>query len=58
MNNFSANIGGGDDAFNTFFSETGATGARLQAALAFVSLYTIPTKSHAVPVSTRLEPAY
>ena len=34
------------------------TGARLQAALAFVSLYTIPTKSHAVPVSTRLEPAY
>ena len=34
------------------------TGARVQAALAFVSLYTIPTKSHAVPVSTRLEPAY
>ena len=34
------------------------TGARLQAVLAFVSLYTIPSKSHAVPVSTRLEPAY
>ena len=34
------------------------TGARLQALLAFVSLYTIPSKSHAVPVSTRLEPAY
>ncbi|MEY8843007.1 magnesium-protoporphyrin IX monomethyl ester (oxidative) cyclase, partial [Cribrihabitans sp. XS_ASV171] len=29
-----------------------------RAALAFVSLYTIPAKKHAVPATTRLEPAY
>ena len=33
-------------------------GAQVRAAAAFVSLITIPTKKHAVPASTRLEPAY
>jgi magnesium-protoporphyrin IX monomethyl ester (oxidative) cyclase len=34
------------------------TGAQARAATAFVGLYTIPAKKHAVPASTRLEPAY
>ena len=45
--------------------ETGGLGGKLKAlagsakaALAFVSLYTIPAKKHRVPVSTRLEPVY
>lgn len=33
-------------------------GASLRAGLAFLSLYTIPTKKHAVPAYTRLEPSY
>jgi magnesium-protoporphyrin IX monomethyl ester (oxidative) cyclase len=33
-------------------------GASARAAMAFVSLYTIPAKQHRVPVQTRLEPAY
>lgn len=33
-------------------------GAQVRAAAAFISLITIPTKKHAVPASTRLEPAY
>jgi magnesium-protoporphyrin IX monomethyl ester (oxidative) cyclase len=33
-------------------------GASLRAGLAFVALYTIPAKKHAVPKFTRLEPSY
>ena len=33
-------------------------GASIRAGLAFVSLFTIPSKKHAVPAKTRLEPAY
>ncbi|MFB9151364.1 magnesium-protoporphyrin IX monomethyl ester (oxidative) cyclase [Roseovarius ramblicola] len=33
-------------------------GAQARAASAFVGLYTIPARKHAVPASTRLEPAY
>ncbi len=33
-------------------------GASLRAGLAFLSLYTIPAKKHAVPSYTRLEPSY
>ena len=33
-------------------------GAQLRAGWAFVKLITIPAKSHQVPESTRLEPAY
>ena len=33
-------------------------GAQVRAAAAFISLITIPAKSHQVPASTRLEPAY
>ncbi len=33
-------------------------GAQMRAAACFVGLYTIPAKTHAVPASTRLEPAY
>ncbi|MEL6889426.1 MAG: magnesium-protoporphyrin IX monomethyl ester (oxidative) cyclase, partial [Pseudomonadota bacterium] len=33
-------------------------GAQIRAGLAFVSLLTIPAKSHTVPASTRLEPVY
>ncbi|MBQ0750396.1 MAG: magnesium-protoporphyrin IX monomethyl ester (oxidative) cyclase, partial [Roseovarius sp.] len=33
-------------------------GAQMRAAAAFVGLYTIPAKKHALPVSTRMEPAY
>ena len=32
--------------------------SQARAAAAFVSLFTIPAKTHRVPVSTRLEPAY
>ena len=33
-------------------------GASIRAGLAFVELFTIPSKQHAVPAKTRLEPAY
>ena len=33
-------------------------GASIRAGLAFVGLFTIPSKRHAVPLKTRLEPAY
>ena len=33
-------------------------GASIRAGLAFVELFTIPSKKHAVPAKTRLEPAY
>ena len=33
-------------------------GASIRAGLAFVGLFTIPSKKHAVPAKTRLEPAY
>ena len=33
-------------------------GAQMRAAAAFVGLYTIPARKHALPVSTRMEPAY
>jgi len=33
-------------------------GAGIRAGLAFVGLFTIPSKKHAVPAKTRLEPAY
>ncbi|MEL6808951.1 MAG: magnesium-protoporphyrin IX monomethyl ester (oxidative) cyclase, partial [Pseudomonadota bacterium] len=33
-------------------------GAQIRAGLAFVSLFTIPSKSHKMPASVRLEPAY
>ncbi|MEO0390189.1 MAG: magnesium-protoporphyrin IX monomethyl ester (oxidative) cyclase [Pseudomonadota bacterium] len=33
-------------------------GAQIRAGLAFVSLFTIPVKKHAVPASVRMEPAY
>ena len=36
----------------------GRIGAGTRAGLAFLSLYTIPAKKHAVPASTRLEPSY
>ncbi len=36
----------------------GKIGAGARAAMAFVSLYTIPAKRHTVPENTRLEPAY
>ncbi len=36
----------------------GKFGASTRAALAFLSLFTIPAKKHTVPATTRLEPAY
>src|SRR6056300_883923 len=42
-------------AHGKFFKRIGAS---IRAGLAFVALYTIPAKSHAVPVSTRMEPVY
>lgn len=42
-------------AHGKFFKRIGAS---IRAGLAFVNLFTIPAKSHAVPVSTRMEPVY
>jgi len=38
--------------------KVGQLGASIRAGLAFVGLFTIPSKKHAVPAKTRLEPAY